>query len=160
MVGPDGLSCRSTQEGDLIYKPCSDDEEEESGEITFKVADPSEPQPLDIKEFVDQIDTRHEFLHKVARSVDDFATELKEADTVRSKEGVVLQRFLEQKEGEKEKIQLIRQLVNTPALPESTGECGKEQPYQEDIIDLKKHYYAKFGSKNMNDQEVRFSQSK
>ena len=130
--GPDGLSRRPTQEGDPIYEPCSDDEEEESGEIAFEVADPSEPQPLEIEEFVDQIDTRHGFLQNVAKSIDDFATELKEADAVRSKETLVLQRFLERKEGEKERIQLVRQLVNALALPEATGESGKDQPYQEE----------------------------
>jgi hypothetical protein len=32
--------------------------------------------------------------------------------------------------------------------------------YQEDIFDPKKKYYAKFGSKTMNDREARFSQPK
>jgi len=32
--------------------------------------------------------------------------------------------------------------------------------YQEDIDDPQKHYYAKFGSKTMNDREARFSQPK
>ena len=129
--GPDGLSRRPTQEGDPIHEPCSDDEEEESGEIDFEIADPSEPQPLDIKEFVDQIDTRHGFLHNVARSVDDFVTELKEADAARNKERVVLQKFLERKEGARERVQLVQQLVNALALPEITEARGKEQPYQE-----------------------------
>jgi len=29
--------------------------------------------------------------------------------------------------------------------------------YQEDINDPKRHYYAKFGSRNLNDREARFS---
>jgi len=32
--------------------------------------------------------------------------------------------------------------------------------YQEDINDPKKHYYAKFGSRPLNDREARFSQPK
>ena len=32
--------------------------------------------------------------------------------------------------------------------------------YQEDINDPKRHYYAKFGSRNLNDREARFSQPK
>ena len=32
--------------------------------------------------------------------------------------------------------------------------------YQEDVIDPKRHYYAKFGSRPMNDREARFSQPK
>ena len=32
--------------------------------------------------------------------------------------------------------------------------------YQEDINDPKRHYYAKFGSRNLNDCEARFSQPK
>jgi len=129
--GPNGLSCRLRQKGDQDYKPCSDDEEEESGEITFEVADPMEPQPLDIKEFVDQIDNRHGFFQSVASSIDDFTTDLEEADALRNKEHVVLQKFLDLKEGNKEKVQLIQQLVNALALPETSEKEGKEKPYQE-----------------------------
>jgi len=70
--GPDSLSHRPRQEGDQVYEPCSDDEKEESGEITFEVADPKEPQPLDIEEFVDQIDNRHGFFQSVASSINNF----------------------------------------------------------------------------------------
>ena len=70
--GPDSLSHRPRQEGDQVYEPCSDDEKEESGEITFEVADPTEPQPLDIEEFVDQIDNRHGFFQSVASSINNF----------------------------------------------------------------------------------------
>jgi hypothetical protein len=119
------------QEGDPIHEPCSDDEEEEGGDIEFESADPREPLPLDIKEFVDSIDTRHGFLHNVARSIDDFATELKDANESRSKERRVLQMFLEQNECGKERIQIVQQLVNVLALPETTEMGGKELPYQE-----------------------------
>jgi hypothetical protein len=129
--GPDGLSRRPMQEGDPIHEPCSDDEEEKDEEIDFEVADPNEPPPLDIKEFVDQIDTRHGFLHNVAESLDNFATELREADVARNKERIVLQKFLERKEGNKERVQLVQQLVNALALPEITEVRGKEQPYHE-----------------------------
>lgn len=129
--GPDGLSRRPLQVGDPSHEPCSDDEEEESGEIKFEVADPNEPQPLDIKEFVDQIDDRHGFLHNVARSVDDLVTELKEADENRSKERFALQMFLDKRNGPRERVQLVQQLVNVLALPATTGELGKIRPYQE-----------------------------
>lgn len=127
--GPDGLSRRPRQEGDPIHEPCTDDEDEESGEIAFEIADQKEPLPLDIKDFVDQIETRHGFLLNVARSIDDFTTELKEADAIRSKEREVLQKFLKQKD--KENALLVQQLVNALSLPETTGEHGKELPYHE-----------------------------
>ena len=130
--GPDGLSRRSFQKGDPVYELCSDDEEEETGEIVFEVADPSEPQPLDIMEFVDQIDTRHGFLQNTAESIEDFATELKEAEIVRLKERDVLQKFLEQPGRVKERVQLVQQLVNALALPGITEEQGKERPYHEE----------------------------
>ena len=56
--GPDGLSRRPAQPGDPLVEPCSDDEEEEVGPVKFEIADPSEPQPLPIEAFVDQIDSR------------------------------------------------------------------------------------------------------
>ena len=129
--GPDGLSRRTLQEGDPVYEPCSDDEEGESGEIAFQVADLTEPQPLEIEEFVDQIETRHGFLLNKARSVNDFAIELEEADKLRFEERKALQKVLRQKESSKERVQLVQQLVNALALPEITEECKKEQPYLE-----------------------------
>jgi len=130
--GPDGLSRRSLQEGDPTYEPCSDDEEEVSGEIEFEVADPTEPQPLGIEEFVDQIDTRHGFLYNAARSIDDFDKELSEADVLRLKEKSVLQGFIRRKDAVKERVQLVQQLVSAMALPEINEENQKERPYNEE----------------------------
>ena len=75
--GPDGLSRRPVQKGDPKHELCSDDEDEGTGEIAFEVVDHTEPQPLDIMEFVDQIDTRHGFLQNIAESIEDFTIELK-----------------------------------------------------------------------------------
>lgn len=130
--GPDGLSRRSLQAGDPVYEPCSDDEEEVSGEIEFEVADPTEPQPLSIEEFVDQIDTRHGFLYNVASSVNDFDKELSEADTKRSKEQSVLQAFLRKKDLTKDRVQLVQQLVGALALPVLDETSKKERPYHEE----------------------------
>ena len=49
---------RPVHDDDLPFEPCSDDEEIENDIPKFEVADLSEPQPLDIIEFVDQIDSR------------------------------------------------------------------------------------------------------
>ena len=129
--GPDGLSRRPVQKGDPKHELCSDDEDEGTGEIAFEVVDHTEPQPLDIMEFVDQIDTRHGFLQNVAESIEDFATELKEAEIVRLNERDVLKKFLKQPEREEERVRLVQQLVNALALPEITEEQGKERPYHE-----------------------------
>jgi len=81
--GPDGLSRRSLQEGDPSYEPCSDDEQIDNDQIEIKIADPSEPQPLSIDDFVDQIENRKGFLNNVAMSVSDLDEELSQADIVR-----------------------------------------------------------------------------
>ena len=56
--GPDSLSRRPFQEEDIEHELWSDDEDEDPELPEFEVADPSEPQPLFIKDFVDQIDSR------------------------------------------------------------------------------------------------------
>ena len=66
--GPNGLSRRPAQENDPIYKPCSDDEDEDPELPEFEVADLSEPQPLEIKDFVDQIDNRRGFYYGIAET--------------------------------------------------------------------------------------------
>ena len=130
--GPDGLSRRSLQEGDPTYEPCSDDEDEVSGQIEFEIANPTEPQPLPIEEFVDQIDTRHGFLYNVAKSVDDFDEELSKADMDRSKEQQMVQKILRRKDSKEERVQLVQQMVSAWALPPIEKEIDKEQPYFEE----------------------------
>jgi len=44
----------------------------------------------------------------------------------------VLQKFLDLKEGNKEKVQLIQQLVNALVLPGTSEKEGKEKPYHEE----------------------------
>ena len=70
--GPDGLLRRPKHDDDPVYEPCSDDEEQEVEMPVFEVADPTEPQPLSIEEFVDQIDTRGGYLQGIASSLEDF----------------------------------------------------------------------------------------
>lgn len=129
--GPDGLSRRSLQEGDPTYEPCSDDEEEVSGQIEFEIADATEPQPLEIEEFVDQIDTRHGFLYNVAKSIDDLSQELTRADVVRTQELNVLQSYLKKTEGTSVIVQLV-QAISALAMPPLDNENTKEQPYREE----------------------------
>lgn len=127
--GPDGLSRRSLQLGDPVYEPCSDDEEEQSGQIEYEVADDTEPQPLPIEDFIDQIDGRHGFLYNVAETVNDLEQELAEADHTRAKEHTFLQKFINKKDTKTTRVQLVQQLVNALALP--SVDTGKEQPYHE-----------------------------
>jgi len=130
--GPDGLSRRSLQKGDPVYEPCSDDEDEEREQIEFEIADPTDPQPLEIEDFVDEIETRHGFLYNMARSVDDFDSELSEADKIRLNERQVLQSCLKQTVTSPERTLLVQQLVSALALPSTEEGDTKERPYQEE----------------------------
>jgi len=117
--GPDGLSRRPKHDDDPVYEPCSDDEEQEVELPKFEVADPTEPQPLPIEDFVDQIDTRGGYFQGIADSLDDFAKELETADLQREEERQHLQRGLDKVDGEppNEQFQYVQQLVNALALP-------------------------------------------
>jgi hypothetical protein len=117
--GPDGLSRRSVQEGDPSFEPCSDDEDEEVKLPRFEVADPSEPQPLPIEEFVDQIETRRGYFYGIAESVDNFRKELDEADRWRAQEQVDMKERLARTQNDlpEEQVLYVQQLVNTLALP-------------------------------------------
>ena len=50
------MSWRSLQKGDPVYEPSSDDEDEDREQIELEIADPTEPQPLDINDFVERQD--------------------------------------------------------------------------------------------------------
>ena len=117
--GPNGPSRRPAQENDPVYELCSDDEDEDPELPEFEVADLSEPQPLEIKDFVDQIDNRRGFYHDMAETIDDFRRELSEADLQRETERDLLQRKLEENRTELliKKKQYVQQLVNVLALP-------------------------------------------
>jgi len=128
--GPDGLSRRSLQEGDPSYEPCSDDEQIDNDQIEIKIADPSEPQPLSIDDFVDQIENRKGFLNNVAMSVTNLDEELSQADIVRLKEKDILQGCLRKKDMMQDRVQLVQQMVNALALP-TTKDQEKSRPYSE-----------------------------
>ena len=131
--GPDGLSRRSRQEDDPAFDPCSDDEDEEVGLPEFEVADPSEPQPLPIEDFVDQIDTRGGYFQGIAKDLNDFKQELISADEQRAHEKAALQRGLKETAlfAPVEQVQYVQQLVNVLALPQENEEEPVEKPYDE-----------------------------
>jgi len=131
--GPDGLSRRSLQKDDPPFEPCSDDEEGEVELPTFEVADPLEPQPLPIEDFVDQIDTRHGYFYGIAKSIGDFREELDRADLQRDIEKQNLERGLKETNGQipVEQRQFVQQLVNVLALPLESEREAEERPYDE-----------------------------
>ena len=131
--GPGGLSRRPAQENDPEYEPCSDDEDEDPELPEFEVADLSEPQPLEIEKFVDQIDNRRGFYHGIAESIDDFRGELSEADLQRENERDLLQKKLEDNRTELpiEKAQYVQQLVNVLALPLDNDSEANKMKYDE-----------------------------
>ena len=131
--GPDGLSRRTSQEDDSAYEPCSDDEDEIVELPDFEVADPTEPQPLPIEEFVDKIDSRRGYYQGIAKSLDDFDKELSSADMQRSNEKGLLQKKLKevQKGTSVEHVQFVQQLVNTLAVTLKDEREAKDKPYEE-----------------------------
>ena len=131
--GPDGLSRRPVQKDDPPFDPCSDDEEVDTGPPAFEVADPSEPQPLAIEDFVDQIDSRGGYFHGIAKSLDDFKEELSKADIGRFQEKDGLQSNLNKAKGQisNEQAQYVQQLVNVLALPLENEAKTKERLYDE-----------------------------
>lgn len=131
--GPDGLSRRPRHDDDPVYEPCSDDEEDEKIEFEFEVADPTEPQPLDIEEFVDQIDSRGGYFYGIADSLEDFNEELERADIMREKERSKLQVGLAQSHQlpTSEQVQYVQQLVNALALPIEKPASDEDNYYEE-----------------------------
>ena len=131
--GPDGLSRRPNQEGDPVYEPCSDDEDTEMEPLRYEVADHSEPQPLPIDEFVDEIDSRGGYFHGIASSLEGFEKELENADMQRRQEELGLQNSLTQSREQlpHEQVLFVQQLVNTLALPVENDEATDEKYYDE-----------------------------
>ena len=99
------------------------------GPPRFEVADYSEPQPLAIEEFVDQIDTRGGYFQGAAKSVENFQDELKESvkAVVKDKEFTV--KIAEQKGIS---METFKQLVSVLSLPPEGGDELKEKYYPED----------------------------
>ena len=129
--GPDGLSRRIRQEGDPVYKN-NDEEEEEIESTSFEIADESEPQPLKVKDFADQIDSRGGYFHGIARSIGDFSEEIDKADQQRGRECLMMKERLKLVENKATTLQqqYVQQLVNVLALPLNT-EPGKDRYYDE-----------------------------
>jgi Integrase zinc binding domain/RNase H-like domain found in reverse transcriptase len=92
--GPDGLSRRPYQKDDPPIDIAEEDENWESEVPKFEIADISEPQPLVIKDFVDQIDSRGGYYQGIANSLDDFSKEIAKADAEREIEQDLLQKRL------------------------------------------------------------------
>ena len=131
--GPDGLSRRPIQEEDLPVEPYDDDEDMEPELPAFEMADETEKPPLQIEEFVDQIDTRRGYYHGLAKSVEDFEEELDKADLLRAQERATLQSGLDKNRMSLpvEQAQYIQQLVNVLALPLENSSEDKEKYYDE-----------------------------
>jgi hypothetical protein len=130
--GPDGLSRRPVHDDDEPFEPCSDDEDFDVELPKFEVADPSEPQPLDISEFVDQIDSRGGYFQGIATNLDDFIQELKDAGFSRTKEKESLTTNLSKLESNlpNEQVQFVQQLVANLSSPIEENE--KILPYFEE----------------------------
>jgi hypothetical protein len=130
--GPDGLSRRTAQGDDPVYEPCSDDEEEGHGVCDYEVADPSEPGPLQIEEFVDSIDSRTGFYQGIARSIEDFDKELQEATLEKTRETDSLRKGMEECKDAwcADEVNYVTQLLEVLALP-SEEDRIKGLPYEE-----------------------------
>lgn len=86
-----------------------------------------------IEEFVDIIDTRKGFFIGVAKSIDDFSKELKEADFAWHFEKKMLQQNLTRHSDNLPMTQItfVQQLVSALALPMENEARNKEMPYYE-----------------------------
>ena len=130
--GPDGLSRRTSQPSDIPLEPCSDDEEVDPNLPDFEIADPSEPQPIPIEEFVDQIDSRQGYFHGIAHTLEDFRSEINIADEERLREMRSMQNIIARDKGKISEAQenYVTQLTNVLALP--TEEDKKNMVYDEE----------------------------
>jgi len=98
------------------------------------VADPTEPQPVPIEDFVDKIDSRGGYFYGIANSVEDFKDELNQADERRERERDVLQSNLLNAEEQipEEQVQFVQQLVDVLALPLEGDSNSENEIYDED----------------------------
>jgi hypothetical protein len=131
--GPDGLSRRPVHEDDPPFDPCSDDEEEEVERPDFEITDPSDPLPLPIEDFVDQIDSRGGYFQGMASSLEDFEEELEMGDMQREQEKEGLQQGLAtiRKDKSSGQVQLVQQLVEALALPLEEEMNAVDKQYDE-----------------------------
>jgi hypothetical protein len=130
--GPDGLSRRPRQPTDPEVEPCSDDEDEgPTGAPEVEIADPSEPAPLPIEEFVDMIDSRGGYFHGVARDLDDFQEELQDALMKRATEKEGLMNVKQTSQWPQERRDYVTQLIEVLSLPVETEENTTDSFYDE-----------------------------
>jgi len=130
--GPDGLSRRTVQEGDLPYENCSDDEDEPYPKIETVIADQNDAPPLEIKDFVDKIDSRGGFFQGIATEIRDFKIELESALSEKSIErSRLIKNEIDQSTViSAEQRQYVQQLINALALPTEVEE--KDEYYDEE----------------------------
>ena len=94
--------------------------------------DVSEPQPLEIKDFVDNIDTRGGYFYGIANSVEDIKKELNEAQLARSCERDMMARAVAKSEPNEPRAKYVQQLVEALSLPSEVGDEPMETYYPED----------------------------
>jgi len=93
------------------------------------VADPSEPQLLQVKEFVDRIDSQSGYFYRVAKTTDDFEEEL-ESEALRrddEKKGLQLRLSKVEERLSVEHTQFVQQLVSALALPLDDKEVYRKE---------------------------------
>ena len=132
--GPDGLSRRPVQPGDPPINITSEDEEDETmpGPPITEIVDNTEPQPLEISDFVDNIDSRGGYIQGIANSIKDFDKELCEARLARDAERNLLSKALSLQNDKSAKADYIMQLISALSLPLENVENPKERFYPED----------------------------
>ncbi len=104
------------------------------------IHDPDEPQPLDIKDFVHEIDTRTGFMQDLAEDVIDFKREIEAARAETRREAKVLDAFLKNKRpGENKRVIPILSFLNEKIvhnlLPDASEKEAEETSslYPEDL---------------------------
>jgi len=65
--GPDGLSRRKWYPGDLSPKEFTDGTDNRARDIVLRKDNPQEPDPLELDEFYEEIDSREGFLQEILR---------------------------------------------------------------------------------------------
>ena len=67
MFGPDGLSRRKQYLGDLSPEEFTDGTDDRARDIVLRKNNPQEPDPLELDEFYEEIDSREGFLQDILR---------------------------------------------------------------------------------------------
>ena len=67
MFGPDGLSRRKQYLGDLSPEEFTDGTDDRARDIVLRKNNPQEPDPLELDEFYEEIDSRKGFLQEILR---------------------------------------------------------------------------------------------